>query len=183
MHFQISRIHPWAQYPRKIADRRAVSKWFTMVRIRGKWTTLTPFVPTMGTKIFCPFFALWPRLDHPLHFPGKHLMNGECFPDCQSSIALITAKVDYMVTLDISGELSAWLSTDEAKRVVAEIFREVVRDELQTLLRDDLVDTSEAAALLGMSVAAVRKAVERGQLPCIRIGRRLRFRRADLLHR
>ena len=88
-----------------------------------------------------------------------------------------------MATIDIAGEFSAWLVTDGAKQAVADIFREVVREELQTLLRDDLVDTSEAAELLGMTVAAVRKAVERGQLPCIRIGRRLRFRRAELLQR
>ena len=85
--------------------------------------------------------------------------------------------------IDIGQVLNGWLSTAEAKKTVAEIFRGVLRDELKTLLMEDLVDSTEAADILGMSVAALRKAVERGQIPCLRVGRRLRFRRADLLQR
>lgn len=88
-----------------------------------------------------------------------------------------------MVTLDIAGEFTRWLATDEAQRQIETIFRRVVRDELATLLRDELIDTHEAAKLLGMTETALRKAVERGQVTCIRIGRRLRFRRGELLQR
>lgn len=47
-----------------------------------------------------------------------------------------------MVTIDIAGELGRWLSTDEAKQKVADIFRAVMREELKTLLMDDLVDST-----------------------------------------
>lgn len=88
-----------------------------------------------------------------------------------------------MVTIDIAGEFDRWLSTDEARTAIATIFRQVIKEELQVLLMDDLVDSTEAARMLDMSVVALRKAVERGQVPCVRIGRRLRFRRVDLLQR
>lgn len=48
---------------------------------------------------------------------------------------------------------------------------------------DRLIDSTEAAALLGMTSSAVRKAAQRGSLPALRIGRRLRFRVGDLLAR
>lgn len=47
---------------------------------------------------------------------------------------------------------------------------------------DALLDTRQAAALLGMTPAALRARVDRGTLiPFRRVGRSLRFRRADLL--
>jgi len=46
---------------------------------------------------------------------------------------------------------------------------------------DRLVDANEAARLLGMTVLAVRKAKERGALPSVRIGNRVRFKVSDLL--
>lgn len=85
--------------------------------------------------------------------------------------------------IDIRQELDAWLSTDKARIVIAEIFRDVFRQEIKSLLMDDLVDSAEAAEIMNMSVGALRKAVERGQVPFIKVGRRLRFRRADLLQR
>lgn len=87
------------------------------------------------------------------------------------------------MVINLKGELTEWLSTPEVRDVLKELLRVVVREELKTLLLDDLVDTTEAAKILNMSEAAVRKAAERGQLPCVRLGRRLRFRRADLLQR
>lgn len=59
-----------------------------------------------------------------------------------------------------------------------ELFREVLREERGN---DDLLDVDGAAKLLHRSPAAIRKAVSRGQLPCVRVGRQLRFQRAALL--
>ena len=47
--------------------------------------------------------------------------------------------------------------------------------------RDDLLDVNAAARLLGMTPAALRQAVYRRTMPALRVGRRLRFRRDDLL--
>lgn len=48
---------------------------------------------------------------------------------------------------------------------------------------EDLLDARRAAAFLGMTPAALRMAVYRGTIPCVRIGRRLRFRRSELAGR
>jgi excisionase family DNA binding protein len=52
---------------------------------------------------------------------------------------------------------------------------------LHHLDSERLLDVAGAATLLHMTPAAVRQAVYRGSLPSLRLGRRLRFRRADLL--
>ena len=88
-----------------------------------------------------------------------------------------------MIKLDIAAFMGALTATAEFKKCLADVFRQVVKEELAILLKDDLVNSKEAAEILGMSVAALRKAVERGQVPCVRIGSRLRFRRAALLQR
>jgi hypothetical protein len=46
---------------------------------------------------------------------------------------------------------------------------------------EQLLDVAGAAALLHMTPPAVRQAAYRGTLPGLHLGRRLRFRRADLL--
>lgn len=46
---------------------------------------------------------------------------------------------------------------------------------------DELIDVAAAGELVGKTPAAVRKAAQRGVLPCRRVGRTLRFRRGDLL--
>jgi excisionase family DNA binding protein len=83
--------------------------------------------------------------------------------------------------IDLGRELTAWLSTAEVRASFAELVREVVREEVRHLLSDELLDVEQAAQMLQMSKAALRKAVERGQVPCERIGSRLRFRRMSLL--
>src|SRR5882672_10420537 len=47
----------------------------------------------------------------------------------------------------------------------------------------ELLDIAQAAALLQVSEASLRRWTNRGQLPCLRIGgrRERRFRRADLI--
>lgn len=45
---------------------------------------------------------------------------------------------------------------------------------------EPLLDTAAAAAFLGISPSALRMAVFRGTIPCVRVGRRLRFRASEL---
>lgn len=65
--------------------------------------------------------------------------------------------------------------------------RRVVRDELAAFRQhgdpDALLNAADAARLLGMSPAALRRAAERGRFPVppMRVGRRLRWRRGDLI--
>jgi excisionase family DNA binding protein len=60
--------------------------------------------------------------------------------------------------------------------------RQLLREELQTSpMLDELLDAEQAAELLKMTKAAVLKAAQRGGLPAVRHGRRVRFRRRDLL--
>ena len=66
------------------------------------------------------------------------------------------------------------------------LVRDVIREELGRFSGKDperLVGAEEAARLLDMTPAAVRKAALRGSLPSRRIGRRMRFRVGDLLAR
>jgi len=83
--------------------------------------------------------------------------------------------------IDLAGELTAWLRSDETRRILSEIIRDAVREQISRALKDELVGVTEAATILKMSEAALRKAAERGQIACQRIGRRLRFRRSDLI--
>lgn len=83
--------------------------------------------------------------------------------------------------IDLTADLTAWLGTPEVRALLKSIVAEAVRDEVRTALEDELLDVERAAQMLGMSAGALRKAVERGQVPCERIGNRLRFRRMVLL--
>lgn len=83
--------------------------------------------------------------------------------------------------IDLTHELTAWLRSTDARTLMKEIVAEAVQSEIRSALEDELVDVEGAAAMLDMSEGALRKAVERGQVPCQRIGNRLRFRRMDLL--
>ena len=83
--------------------------------------------------------------------------------------------------IDLSAELTEWFTSPEIQGRLHEIVREAVRAEIRAVLDEELVDIKQAAQILNMSEAALRKAVERGQLRCIRLGRRVRFRRSELL--
>jgi hypothetical protein len=83
--------------------------------------------------------------------------------------------------IDLTGELTAWLRSIDARTLMKEIVAEAVQTEIRSALEDELIDVERAAVMLDMSEGALRKAVERGQVPCQRVGKRLRFRRADLL--
>lgn len=45
---------------------------------------------------------------------------------------------------------------------------------------EDLLDADAVAKRLGMTPKAVRQAAWRGSLPCVRVGRQLRFRPSQL---
>lgn len=75
-------------------------------------------------------------------------------------------------------------SVESAFRQLAPKIRLLIREELAQASRADpdrMLNTTEAAELLGMTSIAVRKAAQRGRLPAVRIGRRLRFRVGALL--
>jgi hypothetical protein len=80
-----------------------------------------------------------------------------------------------------------------------ELVREALRDpglreEIVAIVRADqrsnsandvdtfepLIDAREAGKILGMSAPAVRAAAFRGTMPCVHVGRLLRFRRSEL---
>jgi hypothetical protein len=83
--------------------------------------------------------------------------------------------------IDFAAELTSWLKSDDARTAMKEIVAEAVHSEIRSALEDELVDVAAAATILDMTEGALRKAVERGQVHCQRVGKRLRFRRADLL--
>ena len=83
--------------------------------------------------------------------------------------------------IDIAAELTSWLRSTDARTLMKEIVADAVQDEIRKVLEDELIDVERAAVMLDMTEGALRKAVERGQIPCQRVGARLRFRRMDLL--
>jgi excisionase family DNA binding protein len=83
--------------------------------------------------------------------------------------------------IDLTTELTAWLRSTDARTLMKEIVAEAVQTEIRSALEDELIDVEGAAAILAMTEGALRKAVERGQIPCQRVGTRLRFRRSDLM--
>ena len=86
--------------------------------------------------------------------------------------------------LDLVSELRAAL--DASRDLVEDIVRRAVRSELARWGHGDpseLLDCDHAAELVHMTPAALRRAAQRGTFPAkaIRLGRRIRFRRGDLL--
>lgn len=79
-------------------------------------------------------------------------------------------------------ELLEALAAPEGRQLLVEAAREAVRGELARAVDDTLVDIGEAARITGRTVDAVYKASRRGTFPgVVRVGGRLRFRKADLL--
>lgn len=83
--------------------------------------------------------------------------------------------------IDLGQEMTEWLTSSEVNEYFKKLFREAVKAEFATVMDGELLNVAEAARILSMTEGAVRKAAERGQLPCTRLDRRLRFRRAELL--
>jgi excisionase family DNA binding protein len=57
---------------------------------------------------------------------------------------------------------------------------EVAEPQRSTVPEGRYLTVSECARYLGRSAKAVRRLVERGELPCVRLGRRLQFDRVAL---
>lgn len=87
--------------------------------------------------------------------------------------------------IDLSQELQAALRALHPE--LDALIRRAVREEVAHLHShgspDDLLTAEQVAALVGMSPGALRRAAERGRFPVkpVRLGRRLRWRRGDLL--
>ena len=87
--------------------------------------------------------------------------------------------------IDLTDDLTAALASPKVQEELRRMVASVLRAELRALPAggDRLVGADEAAQILGMTEAAIRKAAARGTLPTERIGRRLRFRLSALLAR
>lgn len=83
--------------------------------------------------------------------------------------------------MDLKPELSAWFFSAEVQDQLKKLIDEAVGAKLSEVLDGEVLTVAEAAIVLSMTEGALRKAVERGQIPCVRMGRRLRFRRSELL--
>lgn len=83
--------------------------------------------------------------------------------------------------IDFAEEYLSWLSNPKVRARLTELMKDAVRSEVSAALNEEMIDVRAAAKVLGTTSAALRKAMERGQVPCVRIGRRVRFRRGELL--
>lgn len=86
--------------------------------------------------------------------------------------------------IDLSKELAAALSSPDTREELRALIREALRAELDgTVMDDRMLDVNEAAEVLATTPAALRKAALRGRVRCHRLGRRVLFRKSDLLRR
>jgi excisionase family DNA binding protein len=83
------------------------------------------------------------------------------------------------MTIDIVAAVKEALRDSDVREQIRAIVLECAPAPANDV--EDLLDARTAAAFLGMTPAALRMAVYRGSIPCVRIGRRLRFRRSDLI--
>lgn len=85
--------------------------------------------------------------------------------------------------IDLTDDLANALSSPRVRQALTDAIREAMRGDFAATATasDQLVGAEEAARILGMTVAAVRKAATRGTLPCHRVGRRVRFLPSELL--
>lgn len=84
--------------------------------------------------------------------------------------------------IDLKKEILAALASEEGRQILREALASMAPAN-EPAPDDQLLTASEAAALLGMTERAVRQAAYRGSLPSVQVGRRLRFRRSELLSR
>lgn len=85
--------------------------------------------------------------------------------------------------LNLENDLAAALRSPEVIESLEDLIRRIVDEAIQNSpLLDELLDVHGAAQVLGVTASAIWKASEEGRLPTVRHGRRLRFRRRDLLN-
>ena len=84
------------------------------------------------------------------------------------------------MAIDVAQELVEAFKHPELRKVMIDLFRDAVRAEQED---DVLLNANEAATVMSMTAAGVRKAAERGTLPCRKVGRSLRFKKSELLAR
>lgn len=75
--------------------------------------------------------------------------------------------------------LAAELET--VRPIIEEVVEHAVCKALDERDGDQLLGVPDAARMLDLSEAAVRKRAARGGIACVRLGRSLRFRKADLI--
>lgn len=85
------------------------------------------------------------------------------------------------LTIDVVAAVKEALRESDVRDQIRAIVLEVSPPPANDV--DDLLDARAAAAYLGMTPAALRMAVYRGTIACVRVGRRLRFRRSELAPR
>ena len=75
------------------------------------------------------------------------------------------------------------VSPDDLRMIVKEAVRDALEEHQRRPDHEPLewLDTAGAAALLGVHPRTVTKAAKAGELPCARIGKLYRFRRADVI--
>jgi hypothetical protein len=83
------------------------------------------------------------------------------------------------LTIDMVAAVKEALRDSDVREQIRTIVLEVSPSPANDV--EDLLDARGAAAYLGMTPAALRMAVYRGTVPCVRVGRRLRFRRSQLV--
>src|SRR5262245_51377200 len=72
------------------------------------------------------------------------------------------------------------VSAEELAALVEAVVRRAL-DQRASIEASEWVDARGAAALLGVSSRQIAKLAQRGELPCARVGKLLRFRRSDVL--
>jgi excisionase family DNA binding protein len=91
-------------------------------------------------------------------------------------------QLDHALTLVVDAVMTRVLSDPRIVASVLHEIRTIVREEIaKASFADRLMDATEAAERLGMTEAALRKAAARGTIPCLHLGRRLRFRLSELM--
>ena len=84
--------------------------------------------------------------------------------------------------IDLEKDLTSALGSPTVVAILEELVGRVLRRELALAgIGDELLDVKRAAEFLGISPAAVSKGCQRGSLPCMKVGNRLRIRRIKLL--